>query len=227
MEAIYYYNLFVIYNHSFAKISLGPYLQSPTPNSINILFWTDTLSKPIIKIGKHPLQWEKQYKTVANSFVFNIMLTNLHENTTYYYGIYLNNQLVAGGDTLHHFNTFPKTGQSTNFRIWALGDFGKATEEQRNAKIAFENYNRNYPSAFWLWLGDNAYHSGTMEEFRTKVFSRHYGYDSIMRCLPFLPTPGNHDYLSLLHYGGNKESIGAYYSLVNVYQKGGNGNESF
>lgn len=213
-------SLFVIYDDLYAKISLGPYLQSPTASSINILFWTDTISKPIIKIGRQPQKWEKQYVTITNSFVFNIKINNLLENTTYYYGIYINNQLVAGGDSLHYFNTFVKTGQLTNFSVWALGDFGKGTEEQRRAKIAFEQYNSTHPTAFWLWLGDNAYHSGTVEEFRNKVFDRYYGYDSVMRFLPFLPTPGNHDYLSLLHYGGNKESLGAYYSLVNVYQQG-------
>ena len=70
----------------------------------------------------------------------------------------------------------------------------------------------------WLWLGDNAYSSGTDDEYTKKVFSSDYGYDSIFRFLPFYPIPGNHDYVSVNGLEDPSIHKGLYFDMVEVFK---------
>lgn len=44
---------------------------------------------------------------------------------------------------------------------------------------------------FWLTVGDNAYGSGTAQEWQDNVF---WFYRDLLRRVPYYPVPGNHDY---------------------------------
>jgi hypothetical protein len=73
------------------------------------------------------------------------------------------------------------------------------------------------PADVWLWLGDNAYDTGTDSEYTEKVFNV---FDSLFDSQIFWPTPGNHDYGSVNQNGFLPRIPVPYYSIVEVPTNG-------
>lgn len=205
------------------SIVRGPYLQNPTPSSIKIKWRTD-----IATIG------EVKYAVVGNTLTQSVVetiattehtlsLQNLQAYTQYQYAIYQNNTLIEGDDANHRFRTFPVPDSILPIRVWAIGDFGKANIGQQQVRDAFVQYDANRKTDFWIWLGDNVYDSGTDTEYQNKVFDSIYGYQKIMKYLPFLPTPGNHDYTVISPVTGSQPPLqhtGPYYDIIDVPTQG-------
>lgn len=76
-------------------------------------------------------------------------------------------------------------------RIWAIGDFGNGSTSQDNVRNAYMNYAGAHATNLWLWLGDNAYATGTDTEFQNNVFNK---YPTQFKKFPHFPSIGNHDY---------------------------------
>src|SRR4030095_3226208 len=85
----------------------------------------------------------------------------------------------------------PTPGTSTPVRIWAIGDFGNGSAQQAAVRDAFVNYSGTTTTNLWLWLGDNAYSTGTDAEYQSYVFNV---YPDQFKSIPLFPSPGNHDY---------------------------------
>lgn len=204
----------------------GPYLQSLTNTSIKIM-WRTALpgdSKVIYGIAPGNLSNEMYIQdTVTNHIV---KLDNLSPSTTYYYAIYTHDTLLAGSDSRHRFTTAPLPTDTSLMRIWVTGDFGAGNSEQIQVRHTFQNYNIDFPTNFWLWLGDNVYDDGKDFEYQQKVFDSYFGYDSLFRFLPFYPCPGNHDYNSV--YNRDKDPAihrGPYFDMVETFRNGEGGGE--
>ena len=45
----------------------------------------------------------------------------------------------------------------------------------------------------WLWLGDNAYVSGSDTQYQNAIFDSTFGYQELVRRTAAWPTIGNHD----------------------------------
>ena len=68
------------------------------------------------------------------------------------------------------FVTAPPVGTPKPIRIWVLGDSGTRTPVQKQVRDGFAKFNGDRPIDLWLMLGDNAYTSGTDEEYQGAVF---------------------------------------------------------
>ncbi len=201
----------------------GPYLQLPTSNSIIVRWRTDATSTGKVKYGTDPNNLTEEVNGSSPKTDHEVKITGLQPFTTYYYSVGNGNAVLAGGDNHHHFKTSPVPGTVQPIRIWAIGDFGKANNEQIQVRQSFINHSQGKHTDVWLWLGDNAYDNGTDAEYQAKVFDSNYGYDSLFRYMPFMPCPGNHDYNTIAPPNASihpPNHTGPYYDIINVPTQG-------
>jgi len=204
------------------NITVGPYLQSPTPSSIKIKWRTDSLTASKIVYGTDLLNQNLSTTDTAITTNHTIKLSGLTPYTKYYYSVYNGNTLLEGNDAEHWFRTFPTAGTELPFRVWGIGDFGKGNDKQAKVRDAYVNFDTTETS-FFIWLGDNAYGDGTEQEYLTQVFDSVYGYKNVMKHWAFLPSPGNHDYNSVSPVASPTPPLthtGPYYNFIDVYTQG-------
>lgn len=202
------------------EILRGPYLQNLTPNSIHVMWRTSDTLVGNVWVGTSPEDLSLKFTSSTRTVNHNIELNGLQPSTTYYYAVGYDENVLAGGDVTHHFKTAPVNGTVKPIKFWAIGDFGKANQPQIDVRKSFENSEHIDKTDFWLWLGDNAYADGTDKEYQERVFAKPYGYDSIMRFLPFFPVPGNHDYNSVNRFDNPDVHHGPYFRMIDVPTKG-------
>jgi phosphodiesterase/alkaline phosphatase D-like protein len=185
----------IIFITGFAQVNVtvGPYLQSPTPSSIKIKWRTDLPSGSKVVYGSAIGNLNQTVEDTSSVLRHTLQLSSLSADTKYYYAIYNGNTLLEGDDADHWFRTFPAQGTTKPVRVWAIGDFGKGNEWQKKVRDAYESYDTTETN-LWLWLGDNVYQDGTEAEYLSKVFDSVYGYQKMMKHWAFEPSPGNHDY---------------------------------
>ena len=170
----------------------GPYLQSPTENSITIMWRTDVPSNSTAWFGQNQQQLAQTATGNSNTTEHTVLISGLTPNTKYYYAV--GSQSIYGGNTLsHYFYTNPVIGSQDSLRVWAIGDFGKGNAGQIAVKNSFLSWNSQNKTDVWLWLGDNAYNDGKDSDYQSKVFGL-AGFSDIFSFMPFWPSPGNHDY---------------------------------
>ena len=104
------------------NLIVKPYLQNATPNSINILWETDSYDESIVEWGMYVFLSEfsegSSFINYGNSRIHTVQLTNLEPSTRYYY------RLVVG-DTysdLYDFITPPDPSSEASFKIIAMSD---------------------------------------------------------------------------------------------------------
>jgi hypothetical protein len=121
-----------------------------------------------------------------------VQISGLTANTKYFYQIGTSTVAIQGNA-----NNFFKTGVSpgsSNFKVWVTGDYGVSSAghpDQISVRNAYQTHVGATPADFWIWLGDNAYSSGTATEYTDNVFNVH---TELLKSLPFFPSLGNHDY---------------------------------
>jgi len=213
----------VVFNCGYTQVSVtvGPYLQSPTTNSVKIKWRTDSVTTSKIMYGTDLANLNQTATDVTNTSNHTVKLTGLTPYTRYYYAVYNGNTFAEGNDSIHTFKTFPVTGTPTHVRAWVIGDFGKGNSKQQKVRDSYPFDNEE--TDLWLWLGDNVYDDGTESEYLTKVFDSVYGYRKLMKGLPFEPAPGNHDYNSVSPVTSPVaplQQTGPYLDLVDTYTNG-------
>jgi len=214
--------LFICYNYNLTlgqTITRGPYLQVITPNSMMIKWRTNVPTSSKIKYGKD-LQQLNDFITSPDLVTeHSLILSNLDYDTKYYYVVGNDNLWFTAPGENYHFYTWPLPGTRKDTKIWVIGDFGKANTGQNLVKKSFKNYMKDQRTDLWLWLGDNAYQSGTDQEYQEKIFDIY----EQLTYMPFLATPGNHDYLSICPppctQDPNQHS-GTYYQVIEAPKNG-------
>jgi hypothetical protein len=202
----------------------GPYLQFPTSSSMKVMWRTDVSTPARVYYGT-------SLATVMDNVVdeptavidHTVNIVGLEPNTEYYYAVSDGNTVLAGGDMNHRFRTSPVIGTVQPIRAWVIGDFGKGNDKQMDVKEAFLDHVGDDMPDLWLWLGDNAYDDGTDDEFQYKVFGAQYGYGEVFPRVPFMATPGNHDYGSVLNILTGADPTthdGPYFDIVDVPTNG-------
>ncbi len=212
----------IIFITGFAQVNVtvGPYLQSPTPSSIKIKWRTDLPSGSKVVYGSAIGNLNQTVEDTSSVLRHTLQLSSLSADTKYYYAIYNGNTLLEGDDADHWFRTFPAQGTTKPVRVWAIGDFGKGNEWQKKVRDAYESYDTTETN-LWLWLGDNVYQDGTEAEYLSKVFDSVYGYQKMMKHWAFEPSPGNHDYNSISPVTSPVPPLqhaGPYYDFVDTYK---------
>ncbi|MCB9231665.1 MAG: metallophosphoesterase [Bacteroidia bacterium] len=202
------------------NVTRGPYLQKPTPTSMVVAWRTDVATDSRVSYGSSPSTLTTQVDDATAVTDHFVEITGLSPDTKYFYSFGSTSAVLGGATSDHHFKTFPPTGSDGPVKIWAIGDFGKANTHQENVRDAFINHPEYTQTDLWLWMGDNAYDSGTDSEFQTKVFDI---YPSIFQWLPLYPVPGNHDYTTIAPPLSNISPLqhsGPYYDIVDVPTQG-------
>ena len=101
-----------------------PYLQNATPNSMHILWETDSDSHAIVEWGQSPFLTESTVGTsisnYGNSEIHTVELTNLVPNTRYYYRVVVGD--YESYSDLHDFITPPEPSSEASFKIIAMSD---------------------------------------------------------------------------------------------------------
>lgn len=170
------------------QITRGAYLQLVTSNSIIIRWQTNIPSTSKVLFADD----SGVYTTVLlTEFTQEhiVYLNGLKPNTRYDYRIGTATEILQG-DSLNYFYTAPAPGTRAPLRIWATGDFGLGSSAQAAVRDAYTLYS-DRPTSFWIWLGDNAYSTGTETEYTNFVFNM---YPEQLKHFPLYPAPGNHDY---------------------------------
>jgi len=154
----------------------------------------------------------------------NVEITGLDPYTEYYYAVSDGGTVLAGADVDHRFKTSPEIGTVQPINIWAIGDFGKGNSKQVAVKNAYLDRVGDEMPDMWLWLGDNAYPDGADSEYSETVFEPTYGYPELLTRVPFMATPGNHDYVPMVGeflFGSDPPThTGPYYDIVDVPTNG-------
>jgi acid phosphatase type 7 len=197
------------------QIVRGPYLNALSQRSVVIRWRTDSAT-----IGS--IIWKREGKTRKNNIKepaavteHIIPISGLKPATKYFYRIQATENEEWQLDSSMYFHTAPVTGSKQPVRIWALGDFGNSSTNQRNCFNAMLATSGHHPPDAWLWLGDNAYDFGKDEEYQQHVFD-FFG-RSFFQSMAIYPSPGNHDYRDQRENGA---PVIAYYKIFSVPQQG-------
>ncbi len=173
------------------QIIRGPYLQSISPTSGIICWRTDVPSSSQVSYGEN-LSAQKQKVNLPDLVTeHRVTIHHLSPNKKYYYSIG-DGKTMSKPSEARYLKTVPALGSKQQVRIWALGDFGSGSANQKavlQSIVAFTLKKR--PDA-WIWLGDNAYSNGKEEEYQARVFDVYQ--QDFFQNTALYPAPGNHDY---------------------------------
>jgi calcineurin-like phosphoesterase family protein len=199
----------------------GPYLQLGTPGGVVVRWRTNLPEDSRLVYGPSPgsLVFSVSDPTPVTEHEFS--LGGLAAATKYFYGVGTSTKLHAGGDAEHFFVTSPATGTAPPLRLWALGDSGTGDTNARAVRDAFYAFHGSTAPDLWLMLGDNAYTTGSDEEFQAAVFDM---YPATLRQSVLWPTRGNHETFAAVYQdiftlpaaaqaGGQPSGTEAYYSF--------------
>lgn len=176
-----------------------PYLQMMSANAVTIRWQSEKEFAGVVRYGKKPEQLNKIQTETRIAAEHEIRLTDLQPATKYFYSVGNQNQETFKGESFW-FRTSPdiQSGKNESVRFWVTGDQGYPNiiqDEVRDEAIAWAKQHprleNNKPLFdFWLTTGDNAYRSGTNEQFQAGFFEP---YKTILRNTPVWPAYGNHD----------------------------------
>jgi hypothetical protein len=200
------------------QVTRGPYLQNANHEAITIKWRTDTLCDSRVRFGTNPGNLTQLVIDTVQTYNHTVRITGLAPYSQYFYAAGTTTMDLEGDDSSHHFHTNPIPGTAQPIKIWALGDFGRNNLAEYLVRDSYTKLAKaDRPADVWLWLGDNAYDTGTDLEYTEKVFNV---FDSLFDSQIFWPTPGNHDYGSVNQNGLPPTHTGPYYSIVEVPTNG-------
>ena len=190
----------------------GPYLQQGTDSGIVIRWATDAPSQGRVWYGTGPdMALTQEEKTI--NCEHKIELCELTPDTKYYYSV--GTSTIQEGETVAYFVTAPARFQPViqPIRVWAVGDAGRGNDVAALVRDGYLKFTGARHTDLWLMLGDNAYESGTLEEYQQGVFDM---YRSFLRNCCLWTAIGNHD-------AGSASSLlqtGPYYELFTLPTRG-------
>ncbi|WP_163995758.1 discoidin domain-containing protein [Pyxidicoccus caerfyrddinensis] len=162
-----------------------PYLQSVGQTSALVAFRSGVSCTPFVRYGEGTDLSRTATATVAG-WRHAVKLTGLLPGRTYGYSV----EACGSVTGVRAFRTASATG-TQRVRFTTLGDFGTGGSSQK-AVIAMMN-KPEWRGEFLVALGDNAYSSGTEQEFQDRMFTP---MGTLLREVPIFPSLGNHEYVT-------------------------------
>ena len=157
----------------------APYLQMLGKDRALIKWQTVKSTKTQVKYGETANNLDKSVKFDQQSKQHEISLTGLKPDTKYWYQI---------ANKLYSFTTAPATDKELLF--WVLGDPGRATKALLNNKRNILNRLDKRQLDLMLTTGDNAYTSGTNQQYQDALFNV---FGDMLSSVNYWPGYGNHD----------------------------------
>lgn len=173
-----------------AGLTRGPYLQRSTTNSIVIRWRTDLPTDSRVDFGINLAAFDQSVTVPALVTEHSVTLTNLDVDAKYFYAVGQTGSLLTPANSNQFFLTHPLPGSTKDLRIWIIGDAGTKNANQAAVRDAFYAFNGTNTVHAWLQLGDNAYDTGTDNEYQIAVFDM---YSALLRRSVTWPALGNHD----------------------------------
>jgi len=195
------------------QIIRGPYLQQGTESSIVIRWATDTPVLGRVWYGTAVNRLFVTLEETAATSDHKVELRGLTPNKKYYYAVGTSASIQVGRTEDYCFVTAPAKDPTLErvwpTRIWVVGDSGRANDVATRVRDGYLKFTGSRYTNLWLMLGDNAYDTGTFEEYQRGVFDT---YPELLRSSVLWPAMGNHD-------AGSASSLlqkGPYYELFTL-----------
>ena len=175
----------------------GPYLQMMSSTAVTLRWQSEKELAGVVHYGIRPNQLNKVQRETAASEEHEVRLTGLKPATKYFYSVGNENEPMFKGENFW-FKTSPEIKSVQPVRFWVTGDQGYPNKVQNQVRDAMSNWVKQNPLTpanrslfdFWITTGDNAYRSGSNEQFQAGFFEP---YKNILRNTPVWPAYGNHD----------------------------------
>ena len=172
-------------------VTRGPYLQQLSNDSIIIRWRTDIAVGSSVKYATSISNLDQEVSSAALTTEHIVKLTGLQAHTRYYYNVGKPGSTSSTGTASQTFETAPTPGLAVSTSFWILGDSGTANADAGAVRDAYKAHaNTNGDADFLIMLGDNAYNSGTDNEYQAAVFDI---YPEVLLKTPLWSTLGNHD----------------------------------
>jgi hypothetical protein len=170
---------------------------------------TEEPSSSVVRYGQTPAV--TPFSVVASGVTKDhvVLLSGLTPNTRYFYSIGTTNWILSSRDSSHYFVTPPPAGFAKPTRIWVLGDSGTRNAHARAVRDIYYRFSAGRHTDLWLMLGDNAYRTGTDEQYQAAVFDM---YPEMLRRSVLWPAIGNHDAYS----ANSTNQSGVYYDVFTL-----------
>src|SRR5207244_20653 len=133
----------------------GPYVQLATPNSIYVVWRTETNLAPSVHYGTTPVNLDRQvagkdiiirygttnrilpdpkllrlHSAPQGTWQYEARITGLRPDTRYFYALYDGEKRLTDPDPAFNFRTNPVKGARKPMRFWVVGDSGTGRETQ-------------------------------------------------------------------------------------------------
>ena len=181
---------FLLTSSAFAALERQPYLQSVSDTRVVVRWRTTSATTSRVRYGSSVGNLNNSIDDASSTTEHEVVISGLNSNRKYFYSVgTTSGDIEAGNDADHYFFTAPDIGSSQKVRIWAIGDPGTGTADQKNVRDAYYNLD-SVKTDVVLTLGDNAYSSGTDSEYTSNFFNI---YNDLFRHAPVWATRGNHE----------------------------------
>jgi len=193
---------------SYKFVERQPYLLMQTQHSITIKWQTTANEVGKVAYGLTPTTLTNVLMEQDAPNKHSITIPRLKECTQYYYRVISPSLLIDNKS--RDFRTLCE--KKSKQRLWVIGDSGQVGVNQRKVYSQLYKYiHNNYKELdMWLLLGDNAYSSGTQDQFNRALFKPYK--ELVKRYVPWA-VPGNHDmrrwaFFDIFDFPKNGESGG-------------------
>lgn len=187
---------YVVYTDSRIEDARAPYFQKQAAEAISVLWHSDEAEIGVVRYGLSPDDLNMQIREPEAGEAHELRLTGLEASQRYYYAVGNSEAMIYGGTDDDWFMTAPATGSEAAVRLWVIGDSGDPGEVQRAVRDAMKVWVGSHPRQGrpyldqWLALGDNAYRSGSNQQYQAALFD---AYPAILKNIALWPVYGNHD----------------------------------
>ncbi len=192
------------------RVVRGPYLQQGTDSSIIIRWATDAPAQSLVWYGTAPDRLALSLTEMTITCNHKVKLSGLMPDQKYYYSVGTHAGVQQHGTEDCFFVTAPAKELAPELlrpiRIWVVGDAGRGNDVAALVRDGYRKFTGTRHTDLWLMLGDNAYESGTLDEYQRGVFDM---YPEFLRSSVLWTAIGNHD-------AGSANSLlqtGPYYEL--------------
>jgi hypothetical protein len=205
LRAAFFLGILAIAPGIASAISLvrAPYIQNAGHDTMTIRWMTDTAVESHVDFGSAVGNLTATAGSIAKVVHHEVVLTGLSSDTRYFYQVSDEFGPLAGDDADHYFDTHPTPGANVPTRIWVVGDSGDCSNRPERCSIvqankaAYLGFVGAQRANVMLLLGDNAYPSGTEEEYTLAFFDM---FPDVLRNTPSWSAIGNHDLVTSNSY---------------------------
>jgi len=173
---------------SYQFVERQPYMVMQTHNSMTIKWQTSEDEIGAVSYSKDKNNLTKTIQEDEATDKHSLTIKNLQECTQYFFSVASSSLKIDNEN--RSFSTFCDNAEFQ--RLWVIGDSGQKGQNKLDVYARLIEYiNGDYNMLdMWVLLGDNAYTSGTQEQFNSTLFEPYI--ELVKRFVPWA-VPGNHD----------------------------------